>query len=281
MALTPPLSILRFLFSLKYVCGISDISILAQEMGCDEETVEFVDKALRQHLKRKIGIINRERLELVCPECLEAKVYYDHERTERVCGNCGYVFDEPTDFDESLPYDTTYALTSDLAYDKSLGGTLNSKALMRVIAQSSVNNELAKEGNLHLGLRARMIKTIAEQFEPPVLRAALKRAYELSRIHRMDSDKVFNNLLGRKVREGFLICEMLNKPARRLAGTCFMLALRMTGKNALADEFEAREKKKINYKLMAMIVELDTFLRNLDKSPPKPYILTFAISSLQ
>lgn len=249
-------------------------------MGCDEETVEFVEKALRQHLKRKIGVITRERLDFICPECLEAKVYYDPEKSERVCGNCGYVFDEPAEFDEGLPYDTTYALTSDLAYDKSLGGTLNGKALMRVIAQSSINNVLAKEGNLHLGLRARMIKTIVERFEPPALRAALEKAYKLSKVYRMDSDKVFNNFLGRKVREGFLICVMLNKSARKLVGTCFLLALRMAGKNALADEFEAREKNKISYKLMDMIVGLSIFLRNIEKFPSKPYILNFAISSL-
>ncbi|MEM3628930.1 MAG: TFIIB-type zinc ribbon-containing protein [Candidatus Bathyarchaeia archaeon] len=276
--MTPPLSVLSRLFSLKYALGISDISILAQEMGCDEETVGAIDKALRQHLKRKIGIITRDRLELVCPECLEAKVYYDPEKSERVCGNCGYVFNEPVDFDESLPYDTTYALTSDLAYDKSLGGTLNGKALMRVIAQSPASGELAKEGNLHLGLRARMIKVITDS---TVAEALLKKAFELSKTYNINSDKLFNNFLGKKVNEAFYLCRMLNRSTRGLVPTCFLLSLRLTGKNGVADEFEAKERDKINYPLMSLMIEMDKFIAKMEKFPPKPYVLTLAINSLQ
>ncbi|MEM3361434.1 MAG: hypothetical protein QXV85_09565 [Candidatus Bathyarchaeia archaeon] len=272
---TPPLSILKHLFYLKYVCGTTDVSVIAQEMGCSEETVELIDKALRQHLRQKISIITRDRLELVCPECLEAKVYHDPEKSERVCGNCGYVFDEPMEFDESLPYDTTYALTSDLAYDKSLGGTLNGKALMRVIAQSPASGELAKQGNLHLGLRARMIKVITDS---AVAEALLKKAFELSKTYNLNSDKLFNDFLGRKVHEAFYLCRMLNRSTRGLVPTCFLLSLRLFGKNGIGDEFEAKERDKINYPLMSLMVEMGMFIANLEKFPPEPRILSLVIT---
>ncbi|MGB9671932.1 MAG: TFIIB-type zinc ribbon-containing protein [Candidatus Norongarragalinales archaeon] len=275
---SPPLSILKHLFYLKFVCGITDVSVLAQEMGCNEETAESVDRALRQHLKQKIGIITRDRLEFVCPECLEAKVYYDHEKSERVCGNCGYVFDEPAEFDQSLPYDTTYALTSDLAYDKSLGGTLNGKALMRVIAQSPASNELAKEGNLHLGVRARVIKVIADSTEE---QAALKQAYDLSKEYGLESDPLFNNILGKEVRRALYFCKMERKPTRGLVPTCFLLVLRLAGKKALADEFEAKMRGRIKYPLMSQLAELNTFLASVEKYPPKPYILSMVLEKSQ
>jgi hypothetical protein len=277
--MNPPFSVLKLLFSLKYVRGVSDVSILSREIGCSERAVESIDMALTEHLKRKVGVVTQERLELICPECLEAKVFYDPERKERVCGNCGCVLEQLADYDESLPYDLTYALTSDLAYDKSLGGTLNGKALMRVIAQSPASEVLAKNGNIDLGLRARMIKILTERFEPPALTSALKRAYDLSKAYDLEADKTFNHTLGKNVRKAFLICSLLGKPFtyRGVAETCFLLTLYQFGRKALAKTFQ--EQMSVNYQLLAMLIEIDTFIKNLRKSPPSPFALEIALAN--
>jgi hypothetical protein len=275
----PPLSLLKRLFSLKYLDGIWDVFALAREIGCSERTVENIDKALTEHLKRKIGVITHDRLELVCPECLEAKMFYDPETNERICGNCGYIHDGVADYDESLPYDLTYALTSDLAYDKSLGGTLNGKALMRVIAQSPASETLAKNGNLDLGIRARIVKVLTEQFEPPALACALKRANELSKAYDLEADKTFNHTLGKNIRKAYLICSLLGKPFtfKGMAETCFLFTLYQFRRKALAQTF--REQAYINRYLLAMLTEMNQFIVKIKSSPPSLLAIELALTT--
>ena len=239
----PTLSIFPILFRLKYLEGVTDYQKLSEMLGClDPKTVIKLDEDLTKLLESKIGELTPDRLELVCPECLNARVYEDPETGERVCGYCGAVLDN-VEYDESLPYDTTYALTSDLAYDKSLGGTLNGKALMRVLAQSP-------GGNADLGLRARLVKVVVETVEHPLVKKAKKKAYELSRIYGLETDYIFNNDVGRLLQQAYYVAKTIDEPTvlRNMAETCFWLCLIRYGKKELAERFKA--ENNINTRLV-------------------------------
>jgi hypothetical protein len=207
---------------------------------------------------------------MVCPECLNARVYEDPETGERVCGSCGAVLDHAS-FDESLPFDTTYALTSELAFDKSLGGTLNGKALMRVLAQSPSTKQLLKScGNADLGLRARLIKVLVESDDPPLVKKAKARAYEFSRTYGLETDYVFNNDVGKLLYQAYYLAQSIGEPSvlRSMAETCFWLCLIQHGKKELADRF--RREFNVNVKLVVAFKrarELREAVRNARLTP--------------
>jgi len=87
-ALFEKLAVLNKLFKLKYIEGIADSRTLAVRLQVSLPQLFELEKRLDEHLKGKIGDITPERLEFVCPECLNARVYFDPERNERVCGDC-------------------------------------------------------------------------------------------------------------------------------------------------------------------------------------------------
>jgi hypothetical protein len=248
--ISPPASLLSLLFRLKYLEGISDHQVLAEELGVAHGTARLLEEKLTKLLESRIGKITPDRLELVCPECLSARVYEDPENGERVCGSCGAVLDHAS-FDESLPFDTTYALTSELAFDKSLGGTLNGKALMRVLAQSPSTEQLLKScGNADLGLRARLIKVFVETDDPPVVKKAKVKAYGFSRMYGLEADYVFNNDVGKLLHQAYYLAQSIGEPSvlRNMAETCFWLCLIQHGRKGLACHF-GREFK-VNTKLV-------------------------------
>jgi len=250
------MAVLNKLFKLKYIERIADSRALAVRLQVSLPQLFELEKRLDEHLKGKIGDITPERLEFVCPECLNARVYFDPERNERVCGDCGTVVEENVEYDESLPFDLSYAPSSDLAFGKSLGGTLNGKALMRV---------LAKTGTEDLGIRARMIRVLTETVEPPALIEVLKLAYETSRKFHLDHDKLFNHEFGRTVRKAFWLCWNLDLQysRRALVETCFALTLCKFKKATL----KICKALKINYKLLAVLVKFDRFLADLHRQP--------------
>lgn len=259
------LNLLKRLFSLKYLHGVTDLSTLAEQLEIHRFQVLKLERALEEHLKAKIKTITPDRLELICPECLEASVYYDPERNERYCGKCGAVLQGMAEFDMSLPYDTTYALTSELATDRSLGAPLNGKALMRVIAKSPASEVMARNGNMDLGLRARQLKIITETFEHPALQRAIRKATRLSQKYSLDGDKIFNQTLGKNVRDAFTAAYIRRDKSlmHHIAETCFWLTLRQHGKNALARTFT--EETKINKSLAVVLSRFDAWINDIKK----------------
>jgi len=185
----------------------------------------------------------------VCSECHQHSLIEDTETGERVCRLCGLVVERPMKFDQNLPFDTTYALTSELALNKSLGGTLSHRGLLRVLAKS-------RNGTADLGIRARQIRVITETFEPPALARILRMAYELSRSFELEKDYIFNNCLGRNIRRSYwLVKELgLNINAKVVAETVFWLTLAQYGKNKLAQE--AAEKLDVDVALLITLVKL-------------------------
>ena len=138
----PPPEKLALLFRLKYLEEVSDEKKLAEKLGVQKKSLRRYEYRLGKKLVAKLGQISPDRLQLVCPECLEARVYDDPETGERVCTVCGYVVRQQPTMIHRLPFDQTYALENQLVFNKSLGGTLDKKTVGRVLTK--VRNSKAK-----------------------------------------------------------------------------------------------------------------------------------------
>ena len=126
--------LLKRVFRLKYLENVTNGLELSEKLGLSFAETVKLEQILDAYLLKRINVINAERLELVCPECLEARIWPDPESGERACTNCGFVVNEPADNelceqDDSLPFDTPYGRpTSDLSVGRSLGDTLDAKS---------------------------------------------------------------------------------------------------------------------------------------------------------
>jgi len=164
----PPVR-LRQLYRLVYLEGIEDRNLLASKLGISRELL----RKYLYRLRRKIATASRNSKGsfYICPECFSSDVFEDEASGELVCRSCGLVIDWLPSFDDSLPFDQTYALESALSVGKSLGGTLPSRGLYRILAKSSSGTE-------DLGIRARQIRIITETNDPPDLAKLLREAYK-------------------------------------------------------------------------------------------------------
>ena len=253
---------LSVLFRLKYLEGISDPKFLAEKLGVSLNILPKYEKELKNLLIQRINRITPERLRFICPECLRARVYRDPETGERVCMNCGYVLeDEPTP-DNRLPFGTTYALESHLAVGRSLGGTLPSREISRIIERN---------GGGDIGSRIKAIRVAIETSEPPQLARLLQIGYELSKKHGLDHDKLFNNDLGINIRRAYRLASDLKKfgvkvTYEEVAGTAFLLTLMQYGKK----EEGRTPGVKINHNLLSLLYvyyrTLATIARKTKKS---------------
>ena len=123
----PPESLIRLYYAMKNNPLVSDEE-LAKELEVKVNTV----KNYKWRLGKKLA--NGLQVSRYCPNCLEETVFFDKEAGERVCRKCGLVTERAENFSDSLPWDTTYAFTSNIAFGKSLGGTAP-KRLYKVIAK--------------------------------------------------------------------------------------------------------------------------------------------------
>ena len=101
----------------------------------------------------------------VC-QCGSEEVYFDRENGEVVCTKCGLVLSSVESFENRLPFDTTYALTNNLAFGKSLGGTLPRKQLYEVLARGP-------KGTKDLPIRSTQIQVMSSAVDPPVVKTML------------------------------------------------------------------------------------------------------------
>jgi len=138
----PPPKKLALLFRLKYLHGINDKQKLAERLSVKESTISWYEWYLDKKLTKKLLVVSPDRIQYVCPECLEARVYKDPETGEQVCTSCGYVVKQQPDMVHRLPFDETYALENPLVFNKSLGGTIPKKHYGRVLAK--IRNNKAK-----------------------------------------------------------------------------------------------------------------------------------------
>jgi len=119
------------LFSMKFREQISNNLVLAERLGITEPELSQLSEELDEHLQSKIKVLTAERLALICPSCMGARVLEDTEKGERVCTECGFT-EQLYDYDTSLSFDTTYALASDLSVNHSLGAGITLRDQIRL-----------------------------------------------------------------------------------------------------------------------------------------------------
>jgi len=249
-------------FRLKYLEGLDEEEI-SLALGLPPYVMRRYLERLDEYLRSKLGELTPTAIKRICPECLEDRVCLDPLSGEHVCNNCGLVV-EGESYNASLPFDTTYALTSELAFGRSLGGTLGYQGYLRVLAKSPATVELAKDGNTHLGTRARIAQLITEVVEPPSLRLALRKARDLAHRYGLQSDYVFNNFVGILVKRAYYFSHIIAEGhafAQKLPETCFWMALRRFGKENLACRF--LQENKVNHGLAVAMEELQSFLEDV------------------
>lgn len=267
----PPTALKR-LFRLKYLEGISDTNVLAEKLGVSTSTIWCYNHRLKRILLKSPGQ-NSPTIDIICPECLQPSFIYDVEAGEKVCTSCGYVATHEQQFDQSLPFDTTYALESDLAYGRSLGTSLSKMQLYRVLAKS-------RNGAADLGIRASQVRVIAETVEHPTLLQILNTCYSLSKTWRLQKDVLFNDTLGRNARRAFWLTRELAlsiKP-KTISETTFWLTLNQFAKEDIAKE--AAKKLRVDKRLMNQVIRLNHLIKEAEKERIR-YLGTYKLAVKQ
>lgn len=218
------------------------------------------ESRLRRKLVKCLKHVSPERLEFVCPECLEARVLYDHDRKERVCQSCGLVVENVLSFSPNLSWDLTYALTNNLAFGKSLGGTLPNYHMHKVLAKTK--DQLVDRTDLPI--RSRQIRIISESVDLPVVKnminygSKMLKSLDMNRkwVNYIDSDHVFADRIGRLLRKlgAFLQISKL-KVQPYLITRAAVYYLLSTLKPEKAEE--ARKKYPFKDKYLTIVKKLD------------------------
>lgn len=208
---------------------------------------------LRKKLREKIHRVSPDRLRYVCPECLEARVVEDPETGERVCSACGYVLEEKAKMVHRLPFDETYAIVNPLVFNKSLGGTLPSRSLYRVIARTPDG----KSRNVPI----RQIRAIHELHDPPLIKRMKEYAEDLRKRSGLDVEgnpvgnpDTFSVTLGQlieKVGSRAMLERVWGRRGKELAEACFIVAVEMFNPRARVEGLKPRKRALIYVKALA------------------------------
>jgi len=150
--------------------------LLLSELGFDRAQIAKATglkrSTLREYLYRirkgTRGNINKtvNKTHNRCSSCGSTEITFDRENGEVVCTKCGLVLSSVESFENRLPFDTTYALTNNLAFGKSLGGTLPRKELYKVLARGP-------KGTKDLPIRSTQIQVMSSAVDPPVVKTML------------------------------------------------------------------------------------------------------------
>jgi len=240
------------LFRLMYEEGIRDTKTLAETLRIKRTTLyTYKWRLKRRFLKIVEKSLHDFDTQTLCPECLEPSMRRDHETGELVCTRCGLVAKQTQNFSVDLPFNTTYALTSNLAFGKSLGGTLNYRGTLKVLAKAH------HEGSQ---IPIRQIQTIIQTVDPPVVKRMLsygsKMLKELGMDRDTDSCHIFADRYGRLLRKigAFIQISKTEVPPYIAArAALFYLLINMDREKAL----EARKKYPFGTKYLEFVMTLD------------------------
>jgi hypothetical protein len=193
----PPKSLIRLFWLLKEDPCVSDLE-LALQLDVEVESVPVY----RWRLKNLLSDITS-----YCPHCFSKNVWADRENGERVCTACGVVLEQEASMIHTLPFDETYAPTSNIAFGKNLGAPLSYKGTYRVLVKSH-----KKEGKGQVPIR--QLTAVTEQVDPPVIRNMLNYASNVLKSLGLNCDTDSCHLLadyvGKIVREAASVLSLGN-----------------------------------------------------------------------
>jgi ribosomal protein L37AE/L43A len=180
------------LFKLEYSEGIRDAGKVAGILGVSKKTVYHYRWKLRKRLEKlaKNSLQVSDSETVVCPECLEPTLIEDCETGEWVCRRCGLVTRQTENFSRNLPFDTTYAFTSNIVFGRSLGGTAPNH-LYKVLAKAPAERK-------DLPIRSRQIKIIQNAVDPPVVKRMLNYGSNMLKDLGMHQDTEKHHLLAHR-----------------------------------------------------------------------------------
>ena len=169
---------------------------IAEELGVKVESVRIYKWRLNKKLVTGVTYFD------YCPECFSKSVVLDRETGEYVCTNCGFVVEEDgSRMSKDISFGTedepnTSALTSNIAYGKSLGFTMPKSHLFRVVAENA-KKESGSLRNLDekIPIPIRQIQTITETVDPPLIRSLLNYGSRLLKETGYGTDTDSNHIL--------------------------------------------------------------------------------------
>ncbi|MFH0896980.1 MAG: TFIIB-type zinc ribbon-containing protein, partial [Candidatus Bathyarchaeota archaeon] len=146
---------------------------------------------------RRKGSLFASMLSKVCPECFGTDFITDRETGEKICTSCGCVVDQVMEKSKDLPFGETYALTSNIAFGKSLGGTLSKKGVFIVLAKVPAETK-------DLPIRSTQIQVLSSAVDPLVVKRMLSNGSRMMKELGLDRDDdrchVLSDQYGRALR---------------------------------------------------------------------------------
>jgi len=144
---------------------------IAKATGLKKSSLRVYFSNIRKKNGEAVKTVNKTVNKTRLCQCGSEEVYFDRENGEVVCTKCGLVLSTVESLDSRLPFDTTYALTNNLAFGKSLGGTLPRKELYKVLAKGP--KPRTDDGKDDLPIRSTQIQVMSSAVDPPVVKTML------------------------------------------------------------------------------------------------------------
>jgi len=245
------------LFQLQYLENTTDTSELAEKLGVKPSTIYCYRWRLRKRLRKLAQKSIQDFSDsAVCPECLLLSLRKDHETGELVCTRCGLVTRQTFNLSFRLPFSTTYALSHQLAFGKSLGDTISYRDTYKILARVHGHNS---------EIPIRQITVMTQTFDPPLVKNMLRYASQMLKNLGLDRDRPDTHTLadhiGRTVRKiaGFLAISKMNVQPYRLVRSAVFLLLHKYGLDDLARE--VRRRYPFNSHDLQIVVRLDELSR--------------------
>jgi len=236
---------LALLFKLKYLDKNADRRQVAQVLQVSLNSLSSYESRLQRKLAVSLQQVSADRLRLVCPECLEARLIQDSETGETVCMSCGVVTEQEPEHVHTLGFDQTYALTNPLVIGKSLGDTLPRIQLYNVLAKAHENNGTKEDVPIN------QIRTIIGFSEPPLIKRMKEYAESLRKDSTLAGNRpicdqdVFSVILGNlveKVGNAALLDPDFKHSPKALAEACFLKAIERVNPDILVEGLQTDEK---------------------------------------
>jgi len=251
----PPKQLIRLFWLLRENPGATDFEI-ANNLGVEVETVNNYMWRLK-NLQYNVASF--------CPNCFEKSIWQDPENGERVCKSCGYVLEREASMNHTLPFDETYALTSNIAFGKSLGGTLSRNATYRVLAKT-------RDAESKANVPIRQITTITETVDPPIVKNMLAYSSRLLKALGFTPENNISAVLAhdlggilRKV-GGFLAVSKIEVQPFMLVRAAIWVTLEKFGLIDEAQNCRRRYKfRESDLKIILKIAELSELVLNTGK----------------